>query len=80
MRSTITKVHGFLQTKVDRLQGADPAALESKIQQYYGTNEGEDGEVIGGHVMFVNIVNTEGFFQMFLLIDGFNTIYFKSSM
>lgn len=38
------------QTKIDRLQGADAAALESKIQQYYGTTEGDDGDLVGGHV------------------------------
>lgn len=38
------------RTKVDRLQGADPVALESKIQQYYGSDEGEDSEGIAGHM------------------------------
>lgn len=38
------------KTKVDRLQGADPTGLESKIQQYYGSEEGEDSEGIAGHM------------------------------
>ncbi|XP_018318667.1 thioredoxin-like protein 1 [Agrilus planipennis] len=37
------------RTKIDRLQGADSAALETKIQQYYTEEEGE-GEGIGGHM------------------------------
>ncbi|XP_050301226.1 thioredoxin-like protein 1 [Anthonomus grandis grandis] len=38
------------KTKVDRLQGADPVALESKIQQYYGGEEGDDCEGTSGHM------------------------------
>ncbi|KAL3285493.1 hypothetical protein HHI36_000025 [Cryptolaemus montrouzieri] len=38
------------KTKVDRVQGADAAALETKIQQYYGIEEGEDAESVGGHM------------------------------
>ncbi|CAG9766186.1 unnamed protein product [Ceutorhynchus assimilis] len=38
------------KTKVDRLQGADPTSLESKIQQYYGSEEGEEIEGIAGHM------------------------------
>lgn len=32
------------------MQGADPTALESKIQQYYGSDDGEEGEAVAGHV------------------------------
>ena len=40
-----------MQTKVDRLQGADPTTLESKIQQYYGSEDTEDGDsAVAGHV------------------------------
>ncbi|XP_060536095.1 thioredoxin-like protein 1 [Cylas formicarius] len=38
------------KTKIDRLQGADPTGLENKIQQYYGSEEGEDAEGIAGHM------------------------------
>ncbi|XP_030766301.1 thioredoxin-like protein 1 [Sitophilus oryzae] len=38
------------RTKVDRLQGADPPGLEAKIQQYYGSEEGEDSEGVAGHM------------------------------
>ncbi|KAK9883962.1 hypothetical protein WA026_004899 [Henosepilachna vigintioctopunctata] len=38
------------RTKVDRLQGADATALENKIQQYYGVEESEDSESVGGHM------------------------------
>jgi len=38
------------RTKVDRLQGADPTGLENKIQQYYGSEEAEDGESVAGHM------------------------------
>lgn len=38
---------------MDRLQGADPTALESKIQQYYGSDDGEDAEAIAGHVSMI---------------------------
>ncbi|KAG5878316.1 hypothetical protein JTB14_025366 [Gonioctena quinquepunctata] len=36
--------------KVDRLQGADVGGLESKIQQYYGSEETEDNEAVAGHM------------------------------
>ncbi|XKL64153.1 hypothetical protein PGB90_004239 [Kerria lacca] len=32
------------KTKLDRIQGADPQALEAKIKQYYGTVESVDGD------------------------------------
>lgn len=38
------------KTKIDRLQGADPQALESKIQKYYGVGEGDDSDVVSGHM------------------------------
>ncbi|XP_022914878.1 thioredoxin-like protein 1 [Onthophagus taurus] len=38
------------RTKLDRLQGADPTALENKIVQYYGSDEGEDADSVGGHM------------------------------
>ncbi|KRT79143.1 Thioredoxin, partial [Oryctes borbonicus] len=39
------------RTKVDRLQGADPASLESKIVLYYqGSDDGEDADSIAGHM------------------------------
>ncbi|KAJ8941743.1 hypothetical protein NQ314_010287 [Rhamnusium bicolor] len=38
------------KTKVDRLQGADATTLESKIQQYYGSEESEDAEGVAGHM------------------------------
>lgn len=44
------------KTKIDRLQGADPNMLEDKIQQYYGSTEGEEPEVVGGHVRKINFL------------------------
>lgn len=41
---------------MDRLQGADPTALESKIQQYYGTDDAEESEAVAGHVSAVAII------------------------
>lgn len=43
---------GFhFQTRIDRLQGADPATLESKVRQYYGTEEsGDEDNAVAGHV------------------------------
>lgn len=38
------------KTKVDRLQGADAASLEAKIQQYYGSTEGDEAESVGGYL------------------------------
>ncbi|XP_072389125.1 thioredoxin-like protein 1 [Diabrotica undecimpunctata] len=38
------------KTKVDRLQGADPTSLENKIQQYYGSDDSEEGESVAGHM------------------------------
>lgn len=41
----------LFQTKVDRVQGADPTSLENKIQQYYGSEDPEDGDSsFQGHV------------------------------
>lgn len=41
----------LLQTKIDRLQGADPSALENKVRQYYGTEEeGDEDNAVAGHV------------------------------
>jgi hypothetical protein len=38
---------------VDRVQGADPTSLENKIQQYYGSEDSEDGDSsVQGHVGF----------------------------
>lgn len=38
------------RAKVDRLQGADPTALENKIVQYYGSDDGDDAESSTGHM------------------------------
>ncbi|XP_045474569.1 thioredoxin-like protein 1 [Harmonia axyridis] len=38
------------KTKVDRVQGADAASLEAKIQQYYGSPESEEGESVSGYL------------------------------
>lgn len=35
------------QTKIDRLQGADLAGLEAKIQQHIGSGEADSGEDFG---------------------------------
>jgi thioredoxin-like negative regulator of GroEL len=40
------------RVKLDRLQGADPNALEAKIQQYYGSEETEEDSGVAGHVIF----------------------------
>lgn len=37
----------LLQTKIDRLQGADIASLEAKIQQHIGGGDGDTGEDFG---------------------------------
>lgn len=40
-----------LQTRIDQLQGADPGTLETKVRQYYGTDEaGDDDNTVAGHV------------------------------
>ncbi|KOB64809.1 Thioredoxin, partial [Operophtera brumata] len=39
------------RTKIDRLQGADPSALENKVRQYYGTEEeGDEDNTVAGHM------------------------------
>ncbi|XP_034841179.1 thioredoxin-like protein 1 [Maniola hyperantus] len=39
------------RTRIDRLQGADAASLESKVRQYYGTEEsGDDDNTVAGHM------------------------------
>lgn len=70
----------FLQTKVDRLQGADPSTLESKIQQYYGSEEGEDVEGVVGHVSLQSLI--QKLFSLhnlniicYFVLDGFKSIY-----
>lgn len=40
-----------LQTRIDRLQGADPTSLENKVRHYYGSDEScEDDNTVAGHV------------------------------
>ncbi|KAJ8679409.1 hypothetical protein QAD02_015196 [Eretmocerus hayati] len=39
------------KTKLDLCQGADPAGLESKIRQFYGSGDGDDAEgPVAGHM------------------------------
>ncbi|KAB0804784.1 hypothetical protein PPYR_01754 [Photinus pyralis] len=38
------------KTKIDSVQGADPTALENKIQQYYGSEDGDEAEGLPGHM------------------------------
>lgn len=39
------------RTKLGSCQGADPTGLESKIVQFYGSGEADDGEApVAGHV------------------------------
>ncbi|XP_059060299.1 thioredoxin-like protein 1 [Achroia grisella] len=39
------------RTRIDRLQGADPATLENKVRQYYGTEESNDEDnSVAGHM------------------------------
>lgn len=39
------------RTRIDRLQGADAGTLESKVRQYYGTDEGgEEDNAVAGHM------------------------------
>ncbi|KAI8429570.1 hypothetical protein MSG28_000186 [Choristoneura fumiferana] len=39
------------RTKIDRLQGADSNALETKVRQYYGSDEaGDDDNAVAGHM------------------------------
>lgn len=39
------------RTKLDLCQGADPAGLESRIQRYYGSGDGDSSEgSVAGHV------------------------------
>lgn len=52
----------LLQTKIDRLQGADLASLEAKIQQHIGTGDADTGEDFGQglvrnvEVFFINLL------------------------
>ncbi|XP_026728704.1 thioredoxin-like protein 1 [Trichoplusia ni] len=39
------------RTRIDQLQGADPGTLETKVRQYYGTDEaGDDDNTVAGHM------------------------------
>ncbi|KAK4885960.1 hypothetical protein RN001_002231 [Aquatica leii] len=38
------------RSKIDHLQGADPASLENKIQQYYEDDDDEDSDSFSGHM------------------------------
>lgn len=69
---------------MDRLKGADPTSLENKIQQYYGSEDSEDGDSsVRGHVsvsVFYYLYVPEMFsYNMVLLIffftDGSINIY-----
>lgn len=47
----IDKFDVLFQTKVDRVQGADPTGLENKIKLLYGSEEGDTGDSsVAGHV------------------------------
>jgi len=41
------RIVDFLKVKVDRIQGADPVTLETKIKQYYDPQDGEPCDVAG---------------------------------
>lgn len=63
------------QTRIDRLQGADPAVLESKVRQYYGTDEGGDEDnTVAGHVSMNNYFNLFTFHVC--LVDLMKHCYF----
>lgn len=80
LNTSLCKVF-FLKTKVDRLQGADPTTLESKILQYYGSEEGEDVEGVAGHVSLLIYPKKIVFLLYTINIcinffsDGFKSIY-----
>ncbi|CAH1957476.1 unnamed protein product [Acanthoscelides obtectus] len=44
------------KVKIDRLQGADPNGLENKIKQHVGADEGEEPEVVAGHVFLLAVL------------------------
>lgn len=53
------------RTKLGFCQGADPAGLESKIQQYYGNGDTEDSEgSVTGHVRN----NNNAYYRIFGII------------
>ncbi|PSN41069.1 Thioredoxin-like protein 1 [Blattella germanica] len=40
------------KTKIDLIRGADPKSLENKIQQYYGSEDAEEGDgAVQGHLI-----------------------------
>lgn len=55
----------MLQTRIDRLQGADSSSLENKVRQYYGTEEaGDEDNSVAGHVSYL----------LFLLISLYHSL------
>lgn len=57
----------MLQTRIDRLQGADSSSLENKVRQYYGTEEaGDEDNSVAGHVSYL----------LFLLISLYHSLEF----
>ncbi|XP_031638889.1 thioredoxin-like protein 1 [Contarinia nasturtii] len=47
------------KTKIDRLQGADLAGLEAKIQQHIGSGDADSGEDLGQGLMDLNVFITK---------------------
>lgn len=46
------------RTRIDRLQGADPSVLESKVRQYYGTDEaGDEDNAVAGHMDLTTFIS-----------------------
>jgi hypothetical protein len=45
-----------LQAKIDRLEGGNPDALEQKVKQHYGSDDGEEDAGVQGYVMNEKIV------------------------
>ena len=51
----VIRISYCLQTRIDQLQGADPGTLETKVRQYYGTDEaGDEDNTVAGHVRILH--------------------------
>jgi hypothetical protein len=70
---------------VDRIQGADPTSLENKIQQYYGSEDSEDGDnSYQGHVRsfesILYVLYTSIIVYITLFDTGFNIVMYNNSV
>lgn len=57
------------RTRLGQCQGADPVGLESKIQQFYGSGDADDGDDSGADSLPGHVRNTDNaYYHIFGMI------------